>query len=445
MTKIVIATVPFVDEDSPLAAPAVLKAALMSHGIDCVGLDLNIHIYNKIRNHPKREKFVEFFWKQKIDEEIVDEIKSMLYFYVEELLSHKPTIIGLSLFSRECQTFAAWLCAVLRHKAPSVRIVIGGPGLETLNGAVWKYPERLKHMRLIDDYITGDAEESLVNYVKNIDSPGINELAWIPPPDFDKLPLPDYSDYRFFHYGNILLPIVDSRGCVQNCEFCDVIAFWKKFRSLTAENIFSQMKFHIKKYGIYRFQFASSICNGNLKEFRKLIRLIADYNNSVISTDEQIHWIGSFIVRPASNHPEEMWKLIKESNGFLLTGVESIVEHVRIALGKKFNNADLDHHLEMGRKYQVPMNLLMIASYPTETPDDYEKSKQWFIDHREFANNTVMQVQITLPQILHGTKLQASIDRDQFNQRRNTREEHARELYNIIKSCGFVTKPFFSV
>ena len=44
--KVVIVTVPFVDEDTPLAAPAVLKAALMSSGIPAVGLDLNIEIYN---------------------------------------------------------------------------------------------------------------------------------------------------------------------------------------------------------------------------------------------------------------------------------------------------------------------------------------------------------------------------------------------------------------
>lgn len=443
--KVVITTIPFIDENSPLSAPAVLKAALQQHNISCTALDLNIEVYNKLKNHPNRQKFIDFFWKQIIHEEIVDELSSMLRFYSEEILSHRPDIVGLSLFSRECQVFAAWLGAYLKHRAPEIKIVIGGPGLETLQGSIFKYPDRLRQLGLIDDYITGDAEKSLVEYVKNhTDYPGINSTDWKPYPNRNDLPIPDYSDYRFFRYDNVLLPIVDSRGCVQNCEFCDVIAFWNKFQSLTADNIFSQIKTHIRNHGIYRFQFASSICNGNLKEFRKLMRLIADYNNSVNDT-EQIHWVGSFIVRPASHHPEDLWKLMKDSNGLLLTGVESIIERVRIRLGKKFTNADLDHHLEMGKKYNVPMNLLIIASYPTETADDYEECKQWFIDHKQYANDSVRQVQLSLPAILAGTELEKTIDIDRFYEGAKAREQHARALYNTVKECGFNLRPMFSV
>lgn len=441
--KVVIATVPFIDEDSPLAAPAVLKASLQANGIDCIALDLNIEIYNKIKYHPKKHLFLDFFYRQKIHEEIVDTLISMLDFYAQEILWHQPNIIGLSLFSRETQIFCAWLCAVLKQKAPNRTIVIGGPGLETLENNFFKYPDRLKQLGLIDDYITGDAETSFVEYVKgNKDHPGINNTNWQPNTNFNQLPMPDYSDYRWFRYGNALLPIIDSRGCVQQCEFCDVIAFWNKFQYLTADNIFNQMMSHIQNHGIYRFQFSSSICNGNLKEFKRLMVLISEYNDEV-TDEQQIHWVGSFIVRTASNHPEHLWQLIKKSNGFLLTGVESITERVRTELGKKFSNKDLDHHLEMARKYQVPMNILLIAAYHTETPGDWEESKKWFLDRKDFANNSVMQVQLTLPSILAGTKLEATVDKKAFTEGSEARLDHGRELQEIIESCGFVTRPFF--
>lgn len=61
MPKVVITSMPFVDEDTPLAAPAVLKAALQAHGISCVGLDLNIEIYNKIQHRSDRHLFLDFF------------------------------------------------------------------------------------------------------------------------------------------------------------------------------------------------------------------------------------------------------------------------------------------------------------------------------------------------------------------------------------------------
>lgn len=441
--KVLITTVPFVDEDSPLSAPAVLKAALQDQGIECVGIDLNIEIYNKVKYHPKKESFYKFFYRQQIDEEIVDDLVAMFEFYVQEILWHSPSIIGLSLFSRNSQVFCAWLCAVLRQKCPQATIVIGGPGLETLENNIFKFPDRLKQLGLIDDYIVGDAETSLVKYVQGSkDWHGVNNTDWRPNANFDQLPIPDYSDYRWFRYGNALLPIVDSRGCVQSCEFCDVISFWDKFQYRSAENIFEQMMSHIETHGIYRFQFSSSICNGNLREFKKLVTMISDYNQKVI-IEQQIHWVGSFIVRKASSHPEELWQKIKQSNGFLLTGVESITERVRVGLGKRFSNKDLDHHIEMARKYQIGMNMLLIAAYHGETEQDWEESKKWFQDRRDFANNTIMQVQLTLPAILAGTKLEATVDRAQFMEGHNSRREHGLQLKKVIESCGFQTRPFF--
>jgi len=442
MKKVVITTVPFVDDDAPLAAPAVLKAVLSAEGIECVGLDLNIDIYNKIQNDPRREKFLDFFYNQKIQDDIVDDLLYMLDYYSTEILSYNPNIIVLSLFCYQCQTFTAWLCAVLRQTAPHVKIVIGGPGLETLENNFFKYPDRLKNLGLIDDYITGDGEKSLVQYVLgNKSFPGINSTSWIPNVDFENSPIPDYSNYRFFKYGNVLLPIVDSRGCVQDCEFCDVVAFWKRFQYKSAESIFSNMMYYVENYGILRFQFASSICNGNLKEFKKLVELIANYNSIKIEAD-QLHWIGSFIIRPKNYHNELLWEKIKQSNGFLLTGVESVTERVRVALGKKFSNEDLDYHLAMAKKYDVKMNLLVIASYHTETADDHDKAKKWFIDRKEYAK-IINHVQLTTISVLPGTKLESTVDYDQFVKTMDYRLQKAKELNEVIIQCGFQTKILF--
>lgn len=440
---VVIVTVPFVDEDSPLAAPAVLKASLQANNISCVGLDLNIEIYNKIKYNPNRQKFLDFFYKQIIHNDIIDNLVSMLEFYAKEILSYNPTVIGLSLFCKDCQVFTLWLCATLRQKSPGTKIIIGGPGLETLENSLFKFPDRAKRLELIDDYITGDAETSFVEYVcGNMSYSGINSCTWSPNNNFDSLPAPDYSDYRFMHYGNALLPIVDSRGCVQNCEFCDVIAFWEKFQYLTAEKIFNRMQTYINQYGIYRFQFSSSICNGNLREFKKFVKLVSEYNQKSI-VEEQIHWVGSFIVRAANQHPESLWELIKNSNGFLLTGVESVVERVRIDLGKRFTNQDLDHHLSMLEKFQISTNLLLIATYPTETLEEFEQSKKWFVERKHFANTIIKQVQLTLPAILPGTRLEKTIDLISFESKESERKHRAIKLKELIIQCGYNVNSFF--
>ena len=41
--------------------------------------------------------------------------------------------------------------------------------------------------------------------------------------------------------------------------------------------------------------------------------MMANYNE-MVTVGEHIHWVGSFIVRPAAQHKEELFELIKKSN-----------------------------------------------------------------------------------------------------------------------------------
>jgi hypothetical protein len=438
--KVVIAAVPYVNTPRPLAAPGVLKAALTRHGIDSVALDLNVDVEMKISQHKHKEKFVNFFKRQQVADEIIDDIYLMIDYCAKEILSHNPTIIALSLFCSDCQNFAAWLCVALRQQASHVKIVLGGPGLQLLSGAMdFGYAATLKRKKLIDDFISGDGEISIVEYVQgNMDYPGINSSNWQPVDNINNLP--DYSDYKWFKYAQQSIPIIDSRGCVQSCEFCDVIAFWKKFQYLTADEIFAQMMALKKTHGFVKFDFRSSVSNGNLKEFKLLMQLLSNYNSSPdIFPTERITWDGSFIVRAMKNHDEEFWKLVKASNpDRLFVGVESVVERVRIALGKNFTNHDLDHFLEMTQKYEIPVNLLCISGYPGETEQEFESSKQWFRDRKHFIKNSVMGVQLAGAGILPGTKLEARMTPEEIKQFDSTKYQRDLQLRTVIfEECGF--------
>jgi radical SAM superfamily enzyme YgiQ (UPF0313 family) len=125
-------------------------------------------------------------------------------------------------------------------------------------------------------------------------------------------------------------------------------------------------------------------------------------------------------------------------------GVESLVEKVRIELGKNFKNDDLDYHLVMAQKYQVPVNLLLIAGYPTETQDDYEFSKQWFRDRKQFSKNTVAHVQLTRLGILPGTQLDRTIDKNEHYAPELVarRKKQFDEMVQVVHQSGFETALF---
>ena len=450
---VVIAGVPFVDTRRPLMAPASLKAVLKQNGFSAMCIDLNAEIYAKINNHPHRQKFLDFFYSQVIHDEVVEDISRMVYYCADKILSFSAPVLGISLFCYDCQIFTAWLCATIKEKNPNCKIVIGGPGIRTEDS--FNFVDAMKEYHYVDDFIVGDGENSLIEYLKgNKQYPGINSPVWDQNVDINQLPDPDYDDYNFFWYGEPSIPVIDSRGCVRACEFCDVIEFWKDYQYTTADRTFHQMLRQYQKYNINHFDFRSSISNGNLREFKKLMHLIADYNKDKFR-NEQISWEGSFIVRSATQHNEELWQTMVKTNATLFLGVESIVESVRIKLGKNFTNKDLDHHLDMAQKNQIPVNLLFIAGYHSETREDYEYVHQWFRDRKRYANDPVRKVLMNPLHVAGYTKIGRNLDQyglvlipresgtsDWYSTKtkisQEERQAHFSSLVKTITECGFI-------
>lgn len=449
---IVIAAVPYVDTQEAIMAPALLKASLGVHNIDSVALDLNIHVANFIASHPNKQKIADFFFSQIVHPEVIDDIHYLINYCATEIAKRQPTIIALSLLIYSCQIFTRWLCASLRYKCPTARIVIGGTGIKNfIADNNNNFCLQVKQLKLIDDYISGDGDLSFAEYVKgNYTYPGINSEQWQPMPDLNQMALPDFSDYNFDQYSKDVIPVNDTRGCVKNCEFCDVIEYWTKFQFRSAENIFAEMLSQIKKLNRYRFSFRSSLVNGNMKEFKKLLDLIAEHNLSHPES-QQISWEGYFIVRSKTQHPEDLWKKIKITNGTLLIGVESVVQRIRNQLGKTFLDEDLDYQLAIAQKYQVPLVLLLIVAYPTETFEDYEFTKQWFRDHKSYAQNSVKHINLSFASILPGTQLKRNSEKYNIKQGKlpsiwinqnlnittQQRVDYLRELKQICHHAGF--------
>jgi hypothetical protein len=451
-TKVVVCAVPFIDSTDPIMAPAVLKSCLTTAGIDSVAIDLNIKIVNAIVEHPNKKKILDFFFSQIIHKEVVDDLTEIIDYCADEIIKHKPSIVALSLLIYSCQIFTRWLCAAIKQKH-SCQIVVGGTGTKNfIADHRINFCTQMKDLGLIDDYILGDGEISIVRYCQgNIDYSGINSTTWTPIPNLNNLPYPDYTDYDFSLYRLPVIPLCDTRGCVQECEFCDIIQHWKKFQYRTADDIFNEMQYQLNKYKINYFDFRSSLSNGNTREFKKLLSLICDYNKHKPKAN-QISWSGYFIVRSSKQHPEDLWPLLRDSNAMLFVGIESVISTVRNRMGKKFTNEDIDYHLEMAQKYNVPLGLLMIVAYPTETLKDYEYTKQWFRDRKCYAESPVAFLNLSFASILPGTTLEQNSESMNIQQGKlpsiwinqnlkissSQRIEYMLELNKICtEECGF--------
>lgn len=413
--KITFASVPSTTiNEGPIMAPALLKAIANKHGHSSVAIDINAELNFLIKTHPREQELLSYFIKPNGDTTLGDEVVILVEHFTKRLMDTDAEIIGLSLLHHQCQHWTEWLCNKLKSWNPNIQIIIGGAGIKssmTVGNNSWC--ENLKSSGKIDHYISGDAEESLVEFFKgNLDYPGINTDQWKQVDSLDNHPYPDYSDYNFDLYKIPTIPIVDSRGCVRACEFCDVIEFWKKFQWRSADCVFKEMLYQIDQYNITHFSLMSSLTNGNMKEFNKWLDHIVTYNESK-PRDQQISWSGYFIVRDSAHHPESLWKKLAASNAKLSLGVESVIQRVRYGLGKKFSNEDIDYHLEMGQKYNVFLELLLIAGYPSETIEDYAFTKQWLIDRLPYAKNPIHEIQISPFVVINDTGIVR--DKDKYS------------------------------
>jgi radical SAM superfamily enzyme YgiQ (UPF0313 family) len=406
--KIVVASVPFTDTTAPMMAPALLKGILNDAGFDCIGIDLNGEVYNAICEDSNYEDYLRFFYYETISPGVEEKIKALFDFMTDKIMQHCPDIVCLSLLHYQCQISAKWLSFCIKKINPEIQIIIGGAGAFG-SGLVTNektYTTTLKNQKLIDYYISGDGDIALVELIKgNVDYPGINTLSWKPIEDLGSIAHPDYDDYDFTLYKSPFIGILGSRGCVRQCTFCDIHEYWEKFKWRTGENIFEEMLVQNKKYGVRHFKFQDSLINGNVKEYNKLISLLANHNNQ--NPDNTMHWASYFILRPATQMSEQQWRLTAESGAIRLNiGIENLVEKNRDHIKKKFSNADIEYGLEMAKKYKINLTFILLVGYVTETNEDHQETLKWLKDHKHYANNPIKIISIggTLA-ILPGTWL----------------------------------------
>ena len=390
---VVIVTVPWTDSSMPLMAPAMLRPIVEKAGRSCLAVDLNVEIYHWTREHSEQQDLIRFFFDEFINSTTGPILHQMLLSIAQGIVSWQPKYVGLSLFSYVCQHSAKWIAYYIKKLNPNIKILVGGPGCLAAFTGPSEYIDTMLNQKLFDYHIRGDAEHSLYELLTgNVTFHGINSLKWkeLDQEELRALPMPDYSDYNLEIYDKKALPIIGSRGCVRQCKFCDYIANWKKFQWRTADDVFNEMLHQSKLYNVNTFKFQDSLTNGNQKEFRRLIELLAEYN--INNPDNQFTWSGYYIFRDVTVSSESDWELLRASGATtLMVGIENINEHIRFAIGKKFTNESIDFHFEQAKKYNILLVILNIVGYVNEVEADIDAAKQWLRDHVQYKDILMLQ------------------------------------------------------
>ncbi len=131
----------------------------------------------------------------------------------EQILAHAPRIVGLGVYSWNVAQTAALLVA-LRHAAPQLVTVLGGPEISYETATHPLTP-------LADHIICGEADLAFAGFCRDVlaGTPPREKILRAPPPDPAHLALP-YPLYSDRDLATRFTYLETSRGCPFGCEYC---------------------------------------------------------------------------------------------------------------------------------------------------------------------------------------------------------------------------------
>lgn len=391
MYDIIIVAVPYTHINVPPLAPAVLKGVAEAEGHRVKAVDLGMELYKECNLDLKKfNRLQEYFISSTYETFNPDDIKFLDEFILKwaNYLAEAPTkFVGISIFSYFAHLFTLRLAEEIRKINPTKQIVLGGAGCSTESSATVKslynltkiesmlsFGKLMSRRKLVDHVILGDGEQALLDLLNEdtID----NSLNYEVNYKTLELPFANFDDYDLWKYPGQLnkgypqMPIFGSKGCVRNCDFCDVNAVQGRFRFRTGKNIFKEILFLAEKYGIRDFNFTDSLVNGSLSSFMEWVSALAEYNNA--NPDKRITWNGSWICRPIGQMPQKYYQIMAESGcESLTTGFESGSDRVLTAMVKKTNVAAFKYEMEQLSKYNIKVLGLFIIGHWAETWEDF--------------------------------------------------------------------------
>ncbi len=405
--KAVLVQCPGWGRECPPHALASLAAYVRRAGFEAVCFDLNNAFYHGSPAYRKMwdDKDLYAFWENPSRvAELIRENEALTESFVDRILDSGSRVAG---FSTHTTSFLVSLEIARRIKArdPSMIVLFGGPQ-SSREQAGHAFVEE----SCVDGVVVGEGEETLAAALRAVEAGGrlepipglmlmregvVKDLGARPLiPELDSLPIPDYSDFaadiRLGRYGDPRrLDIFDSRGCVRTCHFCSEWQFWRRFRTMSGDRIFREVRAQMSLYpGVDRFYFIGSLLNGSLKALK-------DFCERVIESGIKINWQGQAIVSP--NMDASMMRLMARAGcEWLGFGIETGSERLRAAMNKKFTNEDAFRTLKAAAEAGIRSQVNIMFGLPTETRADFEETLRFLVRIRPHIDTVLASQSFTV-------------------------------------------------
>ena len=310
------------------------------------------------------------------------------------IIEERPDVIGISIVLRQQLFSTMTFCAMIKEQFPEIHVTIGGntvtrlrdvlpstPNLFALFDTAVVYEGETAFLQLVEAIGTGRDFNEIPNLLWRDDS-GIHtspvtsaeNMADLPPPDFDGLPLD-----RYF-VPEPVLPYLATRGCYWGrCEFCDHgEGYTAGYRTKKIQEIIEEVRFLRDKYHTRHFHFTDESYPPAL--FRKLTRQLKEHQLGIAWTTH-IRFEKSLL-------DDEVWQDAEDSGcKFLHMGYESGSERVLKLMDKATTTEVIQRSLELSSKHGVWNHIMGFFGFPGERYEDAKFSMQFLEDNKEHVHS----------------------------------------------------------
>lgn len=221
-----------------------------------------------------------------------------------------------------------------------------------------------------DCVIIGEAEGVWETMLEDFERGEIKSRYHEPNPDLSRYIKKDFSKILKRRLFN-LIPILTTRGCPYNCDFCCVADIYgKKIRHVPIENVVRD----IKESGAKNFMFLDDNIIGDPKYAKELFKALKPLN---------IKWVGqssiSLLVKD-----DELIQLAADSGcRALFFGIESVSEEQFKKMRKSFKDIkELEAAIAKIKKMGIIVHASMVFGFDDDTPAVFDETVDFLIKNK---------------------------------------------------------------
>ncbi|MCZ2809237.1 MAG: radical SAM protein [Candidatus Bathyarchaeota archaeon] len=290
-----------------------------------------------------------------------------------ELCKRQPDVVGLTSTTLTYKP-ALEIIKVAKKALPNCLTVIGGSHV-----TFWD-DEALEECPQLDFVVRKEGENTLLELVqkldagksfsdvlgityrkdgkivKNPDRPYIKDLDSLPFPAFHLFPLKQFNKY-----GNIIFPVMTSRGCVYWCEFCTAVRmFGRKYRMRSPKKVVDELEYLYKKYGEKQYTFYDDAFTVDQARTEEIC-------NEILRRDLKIKWDCETRVDMVTK--DLLLKMRKAGCIAVWYGVEAGSQKVRDAMGKGISTQQTFNAFKWTKEAGLIAVASIILGFPGETKE----------------------------------------------------------------------------